>query len=84
MGLIRFVGKVGLQIKCLLELNCVCVLFLLTQHLRSSLLGPGGGRYQNTYVVKGLLRKGPVLTVLVVEPKERDSPVELLFMMDAT
>ena len=23
VGLIRFVGKVGLQIKCLLELNCV-------------------------------------------------------------
>ena len=58
--------------------------FLLTLHVRSSLLGPGGGRYQNTYTVKGLLRKVPVLTVLVVEPKESESPVELLFMMDAT
>ena len=46
VGLIRFVGKVGLQIKCLLELNCVCVLFLLTLHVRSSLLGPGGGSYE--------------------------------------
>ena len=52
--------------------------------MRSSLLGPGGGMYQNTCAVKGLLRKGPVLTVLVVEPKKRESPVEFLFMIDAT
>ena len=77
-------GKVGLQIKCLLELNCVCVLFLLTQHVRSSLLGPGGGRYQNTYAVKGCYN-GPDANSCGSETKrERESPLELLFMMDAT
>ena len=33
---------------------------------------------------QGLLRKGPVLLVLIVEPKERESPVGLFFIMDAT
>ena len=51
--------------------------------MRSSLLGPGGGRYQK-YAVKELLRKEPVLTVVGVEPKERESPVGLFFIMDAT
>ena len=73
----------GLQIKCLLEFNCVCVLFLLTQHVRSSLLGPGGGRYQIRLPSRAATMD-LMLTVMGVEPKERESPVELLFMMDAT
>ena len=87
VGLIRFVGKVGevsLQIKCLQELNCVCVLFLLALHVRSSLLGPGGGRYQIRIPSRGCYEKYLMLTVVGVEPKERESPVGLFFIMDAT
>ena len=53
-----------MQIKCLLELNCVCVLFLLTLLVRLSLLGPGGGRYQNTYTVKRVATMDLMLTVV--------------------
>ena len=51
VGLIRFVkvkvDKVGLQIKCLLELNCVCPCsFKLSTCVRRSWVLAGGGRYQ--------------------------------------
>ena len=61
----------------------MCVLFLLTQHVRSSLLGSGcGGRYQ-IHTVRGCYKKDLLLTVVGVEPKEGETPVELLFIMDA-
>ena len=58
MGLIRFVGKVGLQIKCLLELNCVCPIPLKSARAFIA-LGSRWWKVPNTYTVKGLLRKGP-------------------------
>ena len=52
----------------------MCVLFLLTQHVRSSLLGPdSGGRYQIRMPSKGCDEKDLLLTVVGVEPKEGDS-----------
>ena len=73
----------GLQIKCLLELNCLCVLFLLTQHVRSSLSGPRWWKVPTTYAVKGCYEMDLLLTTMGVEI-ERESPVELFFIMDAT
>ena len=72
-----------MQIKCLLELNCVCVLFLLTLHVRSSLLGPGGGRYQIRIPSRGCYEKNLMLTVVGLEPKETESPVGIFFIIDA-
>ena len=73
----------GLQIKCLLELNCLCVLFLLTQRMRSSLSGPGWWKVPTTYAVKGCYEMDLLLTAVGVENRE-ESPVELFFIMDAT
>ena len=52
--------------------------------MRSSLLGPGGGRYQIRILSRGCYEKDLLLTVVGVEPKEGESPVELLFIMDAS
>ena len=61
----------------------MCVLFLLTLHVCSSLLGPGGGRYQIRIPSRGCYEKDLMLTVVGVKPKEKDSPVRLFFIMDA-
>ena len=47
-------------------------------------LGSRWWKVPNTYTVKGLLRKVPVLTVVGAEPKERESPLGLFFILDAT
>ena len=73
----------GLQIKCLLELNCVCPVPFNSARAFVAL----GSR-----VVEGTKIRMPsraatmdlMLTVVGVEPKEGESPVELLFIMDAT
>ena len=49
----------------------------------------GGGtrlwwKVPNTCAIKGCYEKDLLLTVVGVEPKEGESPVELLFIMDAT
>ena len=59
----------------------MCVLFLLTCVRRSWVPVVEGTKYVYR---QGLLRKGPVLTVVGVEPKARESPVGLFFIMDAT
>ena len=61
----------------------MCVLFLLTRHLRSSLLGPGWWNVPTTYAVKGCYEMDLLLTAVGVEI-ETESPVELFFIMDAT
>ena len=72
-----------MQIKCLLQLNCLRVLFLLTQHVRSLLSGPGWWKVPTTYAVKGYYEMDLLLTAVGVEIA-KESPVELLFIMDAT
>ena len=49
----------GLQIKCLLELNCVYPVPLNSGRAFVA-LGARWWKVPNTYTVKGLLRKGPV------------------------
>ena len=73
-----------MQIKYLLELDCLCVLFLLTLLMHSSLGGPGGGRYQIRIASRGCYKKYLMLTVVGVEQKERESPEGLFFIMDTT
>ena len=75
----KLVGKVvGLQIKCLLELNCVCPVPFNSARAFVA-LGSRWWKVPNTYTVKYLM-----LTVVGVEPKERESPVGLFFIMDST
>ena len=83
VGLIRFVkvkvDKVGLQIKCLLELNCVCPVPLSSARVFVTLGSRVVERYQNTLCRQGAATMDQMLTVVGVEPKERESPMELLF-----
>ena len=58
-GLVIF-GKVGLQIKCLLELNCVCPVPFNSARAFVALGSWLWWKVPNTCAVKGLLRKGPV------------------------
>ena len=65
-------GLVSLQMKCLLELNCLCVLFLLIQHVHSSLLGPGWWKVPTTYAVKGCNEMDLLLTAMGVEIERKN------------
>ena len=62
-----------MQIKCLLELNCLCVLFVLTQHVHSSLSGPGWWKVSTMYAVKGCYEMDLLLTAVGVENRARIS-----------
>ena len=82
-GLWRF-GKVSLQIKCLLELKCVCPVPFNSARAFVALGSWLGWKVSNTCAVKGCYEKDLLLTVVGVAPKESESPVGLLFIMDAT
>ena len=85
VGLIRFVSKVvGLQIKCLLELNCVCP---VPFNLVRAFVALGSQVVEGTKIripSRGCYEKYLMRKVAGLEPKESESPVELLFMMDTT
>ena len=80
----KVVGKVSLQIKYLLELNCVCPVPFNSARAFVAL----GSRWWKVPKVRipsrGCYEKYLMLTVVGVEPKERESPVGLFFIMDAT
>ena len=78
------VGCEGLQIKCLLELNCVCPVPFNSARAFVALGSWLWWKLPNTYAVKGCYEKDLLLAVVGVEPKERETPVELFFIMDAT
>ena len=92
VGLIRFLGKVvgkvskvvGLQIKCLLELNCVCP---VPFNLARAFVALGSRVVGGTKIgipSRGCYERYLMLTVVGLEPKEGESPVGLFFIMDAT
>ena len=74
----------SLQIKCLLELNCVCPVPFNAARAFVALGSWLWWKVPNMCAVKGCYEKDLLLTVVGVEPKERESPVELFFIMDAT
>ena len=72
-----------LQIKCLLELNCV---FPVPFNSSRAFVALGSRVVEGTKIriPSRAATKIPVLTVEGVERKERESPVGLFFIMDAT
>ena len=61
--------------------NCLCVLFLLTQHVRSSLLGPG---WWKVPITSRAATNGPVANSGGSGKKRKNLQWSSFFIMDAT
>ena len=75
---------VGLQIKCLLEPNCVCP---VPFNLARAFIALGPRVVEGTKIripSRSCYKKYLMLTVMGLEPKESVSAVGLFFIMDAT
>ena len=61
----------------------MCVLFRLTLHVRSSHLGPGGGRYQIRIPSRIATKRACANSCGIGTKRERNSCGALFFIMDA-